>query len=376
MFALYIHWPFCLKKCPYCDFNSHVTEAIDQTKWRDALLLDMAHYANETKGRPLTSVFFGGGTPSLMDAQTVGALLERAAEYWPVSDGLEVTLEANPTSTEAARFSDYKAAGINRLSIGVQSFDDQVLRQLGREHSAAEALKAIQTAQKTFDRTSFDLIYATPGQSLKDWQNQLGQALDLAGDHLSLYQLTIESGTKFHRDGIKAQEGDAAADLFEDTGRLLRDAGMPAYEISNHARPGQECRHNLVYWQGGDYVGIGPGAHGRLQLDGDTYATHQIHSPQIWLKSIDEKTHGTAKRRLLSNQDRAEEILILGLRLTSGIDLAALKARTGIWLMDYIDVQQVKALKQGGLLENSETHLKATAEGLNLLNGLIARLVG
>lgn len=375
MFALYVHWPFCLKKCPYCDFNSHVSGPVDQARWRRALLADLSHFGNETQGRELTSVFFGGGTPSLMEAATAGALLEAASTYWQIPDDIEVTLEANPTSTEAARFNEYRAAGVNRLSLGIQSFDDQVLRQLGREHSAQEAQLAIATAQDIFPRTSFDLIYATAGQTRDHWQDQLRQALALASDHLSLYQLTIESGTAFHRNGVAAAEGDEAADLYDDTQEVLIAAGMPAYEISNHARPGEECQHNLVYWQGGEYVGIGPGAHGRIRSEGKAVATHQIHNPEGWLAAVDGVKHGTAKRRSLSEKDRAEELLILGLRLTAGIDLAAIYQRSGIWLHDHIRTDQLPALMQHGILERSETHLIATDEGRARLNSVIARLV-
>ena len=375
LFALYIHWPFCLKKCPYCDFNSHVSPAIDHDLWCRSLLRDLDHYGNLTKGRTLNSVFFGGGTPSLMAATTVNALLDRAKTYWHMDPDLEVTLEANPTSTEAQNFTEYKAAGINRLSLGIQSFDDRVLKQLGRQHTAHEASRAIETAQSTFKRTSFDLIYATAGQTRAHWQNQLSQALDLAGDHLSLYQLTIESGTEFHRNGIEAITGDKAADLYDDTQRLLYQAGLPAYEISNHARPEDQCRHNLVYWRGGDYVGVGPGAHGRLQLDGHTYATHQIHGPEAWLNAVDRQGHGTAKSRELGPQDRAEELLILGLRLTEGIDLNAIKQRTGVYLLDHVDATQLNSLVEHGFLTKSPTHLMATQEGLVRLNAIIGKLV-
>lgn len=375
LFALYVHWPFCLKKCPYCDFNSHARESPDQARWRTALLNDLDHYGSQTKDRTLSSIFFGGGTPSLMDAATVAAIIERASDHWHMAPDLEITLEANPTSTEADNFRAYRDAGVNRLSLGIQSFDDQVLKLLGREHTADEAVLAIDTAQKVFDRTSFDLIYATPGQTRPHWKNQLTTALDLAGDHISLYQLTIESGTAFHRDGIKAMDGDLAADLFDDTQRLLGDAGLPAYEISNHARSGHQCRHNLVYWQGGDYVGIGPGAHGRLQIAAQTAATHQIHNPEAWLASVDRQGHGTAKSRILSPQDRAEELLILGLRLTNGIDLEAVRQRTGVSLNDHIDKGQAQVLVENGFLEDSKTHLKATAKGLMRLNALIAKLI-
>ncbi len=375
MFALYVHWPFCLKKCPYCDFNSHVSDAIDQTQWADALLADLDHYGQETKGRHLTSVFFGGGTPSLMAADTVARILESAADHWCLDGPLEVTLEANPTSSEGAKFNDYKAAGVNRLSLGVQSFDDQVLAYLGRQHSADEAQKAIALAAEIFDRRSFDLIYATPGQTRDHWKNQLQQAVDLAGDHLSLYQLTIESGTAFFRQGEQAADEERAADLYEDTQALLNRVGLPAYEISNHARPGQECRHNLVYWQGGDYVGIGPGAHGRLRLDGKTWATHQIHSPDIWLKSVMEKGHGTAKRRVLDTTSRAEELLILGLRLSQGLNLREIAERTGVVLMEHVHQRNLRMLCDAGFLHRSDSHLRASTEGLQRLNTIIAKLV-
>ncbi len=375
MFALYVHWPFCLKKCPYCDFNSHVPTVIDQDLWRDALIRDLIHYGEETKGRTLTSVFFGGGTPSLMSAKTVDAVLATAARYWTLGENIEISLEANPTSTEARRFADYKEAGINRLSLGIQSFDDQVLAELGRQHSAQEARRAIAIAQRTFARTSFDLIYATPGQTPAHWRRQLTQALALASDHLSLYQLTIESGTRFHRDGKKPAEADTAADLYDLTQEVLGAAGMPAYEISNHARPGQECRHNLVYWQGGDYVGIGPGAHGRLQVADKTLATHQIHGPEAWLTAISRCGHGTAKRRKLSARDRAEELLILGLRLSHGIDLAALEEETKVALLDHIDTTQLQLLKTHDFMDTTDNHLIATEAGRARLNALIGKLI-
>ena len=375
MFALYVHWPFCLKKCPYCDFNSHVKQSIDHTQWRDALLRELDHYGQETKGRALTSVFFGGGTPSLMEADTVAGILNKAGEYWQMADDVEVTLEANPTSTEAKRFQDFKQAGINRLSIGVQSFDDDVLAYLGREHSASEATKAIDLANKTFERTSFDLIYATPDQTRDHWKAQMKLALDLAGDHLSVYQLTIESGTEFHRAGKVALDSDRAADLFDDTQSVLAGVGLSAYEISNHAKDGHECRHNLVYWQGGDYVGIGPGAHGRLRLDAQNVATHQIHNPDIWLKAVNKKGDGTAKRRPLEDESRAEELLILGLRLAQGIDLPAIQQRTGIWLLDHINADQRQILTNTRFLKPSKTHLIATSEGLLRLNSVIGKLV-
>ena len=285
--ALYVHWPFCLAKCPYCDFNSHVRAEIDEARWRAALLREIDATAEETSGRVLTSVFFGGGTPSLMAPATVAAILERAGSHWPAADGLEVTIEANPGAAETGRLADFRAAGVNRVSIGVQSFDDDALRFLGRVHDADAARAAIERAAALFPRYSFDLIYARPGQSVAAWTAELAGALSLAGEHLSLYQLTIEPGTAFHArarrgEALAAKEEPAAA-LFEATQEMLDAAGLPAYEISNHARPGGECRHNLTYWRYGDYAGVGPGAHGRLTVDGARIATQRIRAPEAWL---------------------------------------------------------------------------------------------
>ncbi len=376
MFALYVHWPFCLKKCPYCDFNSHVRPSIDHARWCEAILQELDHYGTETKGRILTSVYFGGGTPSLMKVDTVSRILNKLDDYWHISKDVEITLEANPTSTEVKQFIDLKKSGINRLSIGVQSLDDDILAYLGREHSASEAIKAIGVANNIFDRTSFDLIYATPGQSRDHWLNQMKLALDIAGSHLSMYQLTIESGTAFHKAGMCDANPELAADLFDDTQSFLEDSGLPAYEISNHAKKGQECKHNLVYWRGGDYVGIGPGAHGRLQLNNQIVATHQIHNPENWLKAVDNKGFGTAKRRLLDKAVRAEELLILGLRLAQGIDLKMTERLTGINLLGHINKDQLLMLQSYGFMRSSETHLVATPKGLMQLNSIIAKLVG
>ena len=375
MFALYVHWPFCLKKCPYCDFNSHVRVSIDHLQWSYALLKELDHYGTETRGRTLTSVFFGGGTPSLMKANTIARILDKVSNYWQISENVEITLEANPTSTEAKQFIDFQKAGVNRLSIGVQSFDDDVLAFLGRDHSATEAIKAIGIANSIFDRTSFDLIYATPGQSRDHWQNQMKQAVELARNHLSMYQLTIESGTAFHRSGMSGADPESAADLFDDTQSFLEGEGFPAYEISNHAKDGQECRHNLVYWQGGDYVGIGPGAHGRLQLNNQMVATYQIHNPENWLKMTDNRGFGTAKRRILGQAERAEELLILGLRLSQGLDLRSIEHLTGINMLDRINKNQLQKLQDHGFMKLSSTHLVATPKGLLRLNSLIGRLV-
>jgi putative oxygen-independent coproporphyrinogen III oxidase len=375
MFALYVHWPFCRKKCPYCDFNAHVRSTIDHAHWCQALLKELDHYGTETRGRALTSVFFGGGTPSLMKVDTVAQILDKVSDYWQISEDIEITLEANPTSTEAKKFRDFQKVGVNRLSIGVQSFDDDVLAYLGRDHSAAEAIKAIGIANNIYDRTSFDLIYATPGQSRDHWQNQMKKALELVGNHLSMYQLTIESGTAFYRAGIRGADSELAADLFDDTQFFLDSAGLPAYEISNHAKKGQECKHNLIYWQGGDYVGIGPGAHGRLQLNNQMIATHQIHNPESWLKAIDDTGFGTAKQRVLDQAMRAEELLILGLRLSQGIDLRSIKDLTGINLLDEVSKDQLQILQNHGFMKLSRTHLAATSKGLMRLNSVISKLV-
>jgi len=373
--ALYVHWPFCRSKCPYCDFNSHVREAVDQAEWQAALLSELDHFAKETSARTLTSVFFGGGTPSLMAASTVGAIIDKLCDIWRLDDNLEITLEANPTSIEAKKFRDFKAAGVNRVSIGVQSLNNQALAFLGREHSAKDAVKALAIAAGTFDRFSFDLIYARPGQSCDAWQTELQDALELAGDHLSLYQLTIEPGTAFHRDNLTVPEDDLAADLYALTQSIMGTANRPAYEISNHAKPGHECRHNLTYWHGGDYVGIGPGAHGRLTNGGATEATHQIHNPENWLNAVKAKAHGTAKRRPLSPAIRAQELVMMGLRLTDGLDMATLPRQTGLAVTDVIDEVGQKRMIDGGFVELNNGQLKATPDGLLRLNGVIKHLL-
>ncbi len=374
-FALYIHWPFCLSKCPYCDFNSHVCGNIDHTEWRDALLSELEHFGEETSGRHLTSVFFGGGTPSLMSPGTVGDLLDKLNVYWSLDDNLEVTLEANPTSIEAGKFRDFRAAGTNRVSVGVQALDNDTLKFLGREHSADEARAALSIARKTFDRCSFDLIYARPNQSPESWQTELAEALELAGDHLSLYQLTIEPGTPFYRDGVDTLDDDAAADLYELTQSLMEAANRPAYEISNHAEPGSECRHNLTYWRGGDYVGIGPGAHGRISNTGETVATHQIHNPEAWLSTVKARAHGTAKRRELTANVRAQELVMMGLRLRDGFDTSSIPQQTGTTVSDIIDQQGQQRLVDGGFIEQSGEQIWATPEGRLRLNSVIGMLL-
>jgi len=378
-FGVYVHWPFCESKCPYCDFNSHVQDAVDQARWAKALVADLAHYAADTQGRTVSTVFFGGGTPSLMTPETVAAVIQGIRGLWPCAEDLEVNLEANPSSAEIAAFPDLKAAGVTRLSVGVQSFDDAALTALGRRHDAQAARRALAGARDHFQEFSFDLIYARPGQTKDNWRQELREALTFAGPHLSFYQLTIEPGTPFHKDGVKAAEGDMGAALFDVTQQVLGEAGLPAYEISNHARPGHECRHNLNIWRGWDYVGVGPGAHGRLALAGDggtrDWGTHQVHNPERWLGLVESKGHGTAKRRLLDDGDRAEERVIMGLRLAEGIDRARFLAQTGRDVLTLISPSKLAYAVGAGYVDLDKTRIAATAEGRLRLNSLLASLL-
>jgi oxygen-independent coproporphyrinogen-3 oxidase len=377
--AIYIHWPFCLSKCPYCDFNSHVAEAVDHGHWRDALLAELSHYAAELPDRNVVSIFFGGGTPSLMEPATSAALIEAVAGHWPLADDAEITLEANPTSVEAGRFRDFRAAGINRLSIGVQALDDEALGFLGRGHNQAEAIDAVGLAGAIFPRTSFDLIYARPGQTVEAWTKELSEALAMEAGHLSLYQLTIERGTPFyaaHRRGdfqIPA-EGLGSA-LYEVTQELCERRGLPAYEISNHARPGSECRHNLVYWTGGDYAGIGPGAHGRLSVGDKVFATEQIPGPANWLEAVAAGGHGTRKFEALDATTRLEEILMMGLRLRDGLTRDAFQLATAHEFEDVLEPRRLRRLIDANYLEIDARGLRATSEGLIRLNAVLAALL-
>jgi putative oxygen-independent coproporphyrinogen III oxidase len=377
-FALYIHWPFCKSKCPYCDFNSHVRDGVEQGRWQRALLAELDHAAAETAGRRVTSVFFGGGTPSLMAPATVAALLDRAHSRWNMAADVEVTLEANPTSVEAARFAALRQAGVNRLSLGVQALDDRALRFLGRGHDAAEARAALALAGHHFGRYSFDLIYARPGQTLAQWQAELAQAIELAGDHLSLYQLTIEPGTAFAaayaRGDWALPEEDLAGELFEATQQALGVAGLPAYEISNHARPGGECRHNLTYWRYGDYAGIGPGAHGRLTVGGEKYATRRYRAPETWLAAVEREGHGLDERLALSPAERREEMLMMGLRLAEGVGRTRFRAETGTDLDAALDGRRLAGLVAGGFLVQDVHGLRATTAGRQRLNAVLAAL--
>ena len=379
MFGLYVHWPFCRSKCPYCDFNSHVRDMIDADAWRRALLRELDHFADRTEGRTLGSIFFGGGTPSLMPPEIAAAIVERAADRWRLAEDVEITFGANPTSVEADTFKGFAAAGINRVSLGVQALDDSALRFLGRGHSAGEALSAVAEAARHFPRFSFDLIYGRPDQTVGQWQGELQQALDHAGGHLSLYQLTIEPGTAFHtlhaRGELAIPEADAQADLYAATQEQLAAAGLPAYEISNHARPGEECRHNLVYWRYGDYVGIGPGAHGRLTLEGRKWATRTHRAPEIWLQRVGRDGHGEQPRMDVGPEDRLAELLMMGLRLTEGVPLERIRKETGRPLKALVDEEAVTRLTDGGFLTMSEDRVAATEAGRLRLNAVLSALL-
>jgi oxygen-independent coproporphyrinogen-3 oxidase len=385
-FAVYVHWPFCRAKCPYCDFNSHVREAVDHARWRRALLAELDHYASETAGREVTSVFFGGGTPSLMAPETVAAVVERIGRHWRLPAAAEITLEANPTSVEAGRFAAFRAAGVNRVSLGVQALDDAALAFLGRQHSAAEALAAVAIARRHFPRWSFDLITARPTQSLAAWRAELTRALAEGPAHVSVYQLTIEAGTVFHgawrRGELIPPEEALAADLFELTQAMLSAAGLPAYEISNHARPGEECRHNLTYWRYGDYVGIGPGAHGRLSLPArataipEKVATRQHRAPEAWLAAVEAAGHATRQRQPIDAAARLQEMVMMGLRLREGIARAAFRREIGAEPEAALAPAPLRALIAGGFLELDDTGLRATEAGRLRLDAVLARLLG
>ena len=369
--ALYVHWPFCVSKCPYCDFNSHVRESVNQEVWRKALLGDLAYEASLLPGRRLTSIFFGGGTPSLMDPATVAAVIAAARIHWSASDDIEITLEANPSSVEAARFADLAAAGVNRVSLGLQAFDDASLAFLGRAHSGAEGLAALSVAQQHFDRVNFDLIYALPGQEQDAWAATLDRALGLGTGHLSLYQLTIEPGTRFaalHATGkLEPLNLDRAAALFELTAERTSAAGLPAYEISNHARTGQESRHNLTYWRYGDYAGVGPGAHGRR--GGMRTVRHK--KPENFLAAMTRNGHGMVQEEALTARESADEALVMGLRLAEGIDVGAIEERLDAPL---IDRRATARLVASGHLEWDGDRLRTTTAGRLLLDYILGEI--
>ena len=378
-FGIYIHWPFCRSKCPYCDFNSHVRERIDHARWRAALLAELDHYARDTQGRVVTSIFFGGGTPSLMEPETVAALIARARDLWPVAEDVEITLEANPTSAEIEKFRAFQAGGINRVSLGVQSLVANDLKFLGRQHDAAQALAAVRMAAETFDRFSFDLIYARPGQTLDQWRQELDRALDFAAGHISLYQLTIEPGTQFEqavaRGDFRVLDEERAAELYEATVARLGAAGLADYEISNFARPGEESRHNLTYWCYGDYVGIGPGAHGRLTIGGDKVATRQHRAPEAWLDLVEKDGHATRQRDLVPWPERLNEMLMMGLRLKEGVPRARIEAESAQPFAQALDQARLRRLIDGGFLSLTDGRLAATQSGRQRLDAVLAALV-
>jgi putative oxygen-independent coproporphyrinogen III oxidase len=375
-FAVYIHWPFCLSKCPYCDFNSHVRHGgIDEARFLRAYETEIAAAAARVPGRTVSSIFFGGGTPSLMQPSSVQTILDCIGKHWAIAAGVEVTLEANPTSVEATRFRGFRAAGVNRVSLGVQALDDAALKELGRLHTAQEALDAVAVARSIFNRYSFDLIYARPRQSLDAWATELERAIAEAAEHLSLYQLTIEPGTPFfglHKAGkLIIPDEDRARDLYDLTQEICGKSGLPAYEISNHARPGAECRHNLVYWRGHDYAGIGPGAHGRLTIEGRRIATETDKRPEAWLMRVEANGNGMTVNEKLTSGEVADEYLLMGLRLAEGIDPARYNALAGRAL----DPKRISILREEGAVETTtDGRLRVTQSGFPVLDAVVADL--
>lgn len=387
--SIYIHWPFCKSKCPYCDFNSHVRDRVEHARWRAALLKELASYAALLPDREVVSIFFGGGTPSLMEAETVAALIEAAGRHWPMSENTEITLEANPTSVEAAKLIAFRDAGVNRASLGVQALDAAALAFLGRQHNVGEALEAVALAREIFPRMSFDLIYARPGQSLKAWEDELTKALTYAKGHMSLYQLTIEENTAFHAAYKKGElpmlGDDEAAEMYALTAAIMQAHNMPAYEISNYAAPGQESRHNLAYWRGDDYIGIGPGAHGRYLLYGGNaspsayprsyLSTENIKSPERWLDRVEAEGRGLQAETAIDATERKRELVMMGLRLTTGINFADWQTRTGLDVREAINHEAAQLLVKQGFVVMDERRLGITPQGALLLNSVIGRLL-
>ncbi|MFX4084370.1 radical SAM family heme chaperone HemW [Sphingobium yanoikuyae] len=373
--GLYVHWPFCVSKCPYCDFNSHVRDRIDADAWQAALLADLAHEAEKTGRRPLRSIFFGGGTPSLMPPRIAASLIEAAERHWGFSNDIEITLEANPNSVEAARFGDLAAAGINRVSLGLQALDNEALAFLGRAHDVDEGLGALDTARRIFDRVSFDLIYARPGQSESDWEAELARALSFGTGHLSLYQLTIEPGTRFATLAAQGKltpvDPDHGATLYELTQAMTAQVGIPSYEISNHARPGQESRHNLIYWRYGDYVGIGPGAHGRR----GGMATLRHKKPENWMGAVDRNGNGLQQEVPLQAEDKAREALLMGLRLGEGVDLARIAGLSGLPIGALVDDRAIDRMNDLGLVWRTGNRLQVSPAGMLLLDAILPEVV-
>jgi putative oxygen-independent coproporphyrinogen III oxidase len=375
--SLYIHWPFCAAKCPYCDFNSHVRTGIDENAWEQGLLKEMDYWAAQLGPRSLSTIFFGGGTPSLMPPRTVERLIEKALTLWP-GDAPEITLEANPTSSEAAKFAALRKAGVNRLSLGVQALDDAALAFLGRKHDVKQAIQAVEMARKTFPRFSFDLIYARKNQTPQDWEKELKEALKLAEDHLSLYQLTLEPNTGF---AARAATGEVfqapeeeQATMFDLTQAIMNDAGLPLYEISNHARPGEECRHNMAYWEYGEWVGLGAGAHGRVNMS-ERQATLNIRTPETWLRAVNEKGHGLESLTPLSFREMQEETFLMGLRLRKGLDKKLWEERFRAPLDAFVNADKKRALQDAGLIAETAKNFRVTPEGFLKLNAITGALI-
>jgi len=381
-FGIYVHWPFCAWKCPYCDFNSHVRESIDQDRWRQALICDLEHGLNRapvSKDRTITSVFFGGGTPSLMNPELVAGVLDTLKDRGLLSEDTEITLEANPSSADAERFQGYRECGVNRLSVGVQALDDGALRFLGRLHDVAEAMGAIDTARAVFDRVSFDLIYARQAQTPAAWREELRHVLDLRPSHVSLYQLTIERGTRFHeayaRGNLVLPSEDEAAEMYEDTVKQCGDVGLLAYEVSNFAYSGEECRHNLIYWRSGDWLGVGPGAHGRIGAGEDRVALRHWRSPEKWRDAVEGMGWGLESTDSLNESDRVAEALMMGLRLTEGVLATRFDRIVGKSLWEGVNLERLDELVVGGFLERTSERISATPRGRIVLNTLIAKLL-
>ncbi|MGH1403067.1 MAG: radical SAM family heme chaperone HemW [Alphaproteobacteria bacterium] len=377
--GIYIHWPFCAAKCPYCDFNSHVRETFDQEEWAKAYVTALEHYARDVPDKQVVSIFFGGGTPSLMDGKTVETIIDAIQRLWSIANDLEVTLEANPTSIEIDKFKSFQAAGVNRISIGVQAFRDKDLSFLGREHDAKEARKAIEIASNIFDRFSFDLMYGRPEQSLTDWESELNEAINYARGHMSLYQLTIERNTPFYmrhsRGEFLIPDDVEGAEFYHVTQDILEGGGLPAYEVSNHAAEGLECRHNLIYWHMADYIGVGAGAHGRFMCGDTKYATRDHSAPEIWLKRVSERGHGAHEREALSCDDRFFECLMMGLRLYQGISVARCEEISGRSFKDMIDQEHLKTVINEGWIEKGGDNLRLSREGMLRLNAIIPYII-
>ena len=377
--GVYVHWPFCAAKCPYCDFNSHVRESIDQKDWVDAYVRSLEHYAQELPNKQVVSIFFGGGTPSLMEPETVQEIIDTIQKNWTVANDIEITLEANPTSVEAGKFAGFRQAGVNRVSLGVQALNDNDLKFLGREHTVEEALKAVEIAGACFDRYSFDLIYGRPEQSAADWRSELSEAVKHANGHLSLYQLTIERNTPFymqyHRGEFSIPDEVEGAELYHLTQEVLDDVGLPSYEVSNHAADGQACRHNLIYWHMADYIGVGAGAHGRFMRGDQKYASRDHAAPEKWLERVREKGHGAHELEELSAEDRFHEALMMGLRLRDGVSVKHCEALSGLTFDEVVKPEKLQAMINEGWIDHEGDVLRCTREGLLRLNAIISFLL-